>query len=396
MASAPKIAGDAARPRPAGWAHPRGVAKERLVGLDLLRASAILAVLAAHFGTSALRLAHIEGFPYAFAQHCGFYGVELFFALSGFLIGGLLLEIIERDPSVRSWVIFLIRRWMRTLPVYMLWIVVLLVILPPTDLWHTAVKYLVLLQNFAWPMPDNNWFGVSWSLTIEEWFYLLFSGLLLALAARNKDRALVLTCAIFLVAPYLARLSVPVGDWDAGMRKVVLLRLDAISYGVVMAWLYRYRPAVLSKWRYAALALGLLLVALPLISAMQPLIGPTWRASVFIFVSIGFSLTMPWAVRLRIPWSLLRAPIRWLAERSYCLYIIHVTVQQLTGAAVTNGYIQPVLAGPALLLTCACIAEMSFRFLEMPILRCRPRQFPRLAERPVPARTEPEFAPQPI
>jgi peptidoglycan/LPS O-acetylase OafA/YrhL len=45
-------------------------------------------------------------------------GVELFFVLSGFLIGGLLIDISDRQPSLRAWLIFMIRRWMRTLPAY--------------------------------------------------------------------------------------------------------------------------------------------------------------------------------------------------------------------------------------------------------------------------------------
>src|SRR5262249_49323302 len=153
---------------------------------------------------------------------------------SGFLIGGLLVEIIERDPGMRSWMIFLVRRWMRTLPLYLLWIVVLLITLWPRELRHTAITYLVLLQNFAWPMVPGS-FAVSWSLTVEEWFYLLFSGLLLVLATHNKHHAVVLACAVFLLAPFIARLFGP-AEWES-MRKVVVFRLDAIAYGVVMAWL---------------------------------------------------------------------------------------------------------------------------------------------------------------
>ena len=49
---------------------------------------------------------------------------------------------------------------------------------------YYAVLYGTLTQDLlAWPMPEDNWFGVSWSLTIEEWFYLLFSAIFL-LSAR--------------------------------------------------------------------------------------------------------------------------------------------------------------------------------------------------------------------
>jgi peptidoglycan/LPS O-acetylase OafA/YrhL len=51
-------------------------------------------------------------------ERSGFLGVELFFALSGFLVGSLLLELIERDASLLSWWRFMVRRWLRTVPLY--------------------------------------------------------------------------------------------------------------------------------------------------------------------------------------------------------------------------------------------------------------------------------------
>ena len=132
----------------------------RLFGLDLVRAIAIVCVMLAHFGGQSSQLL---GFRLPTLVPMLGHGVELFFVLSGYLIGGLLLDIVERSPDRRSWFIFLIRRWMRTIPLYVVWVIVLLAFSPP---WGSpvryAIRYLTFMQNVFRPMPD--WFPVSWSL----------------------------------------------------------------------------------------------------------------------------------------------------------------------------------------------------------------------------------------
>jgi peptidoglycan/LPS O-acetylase OafA/YrhL len=88
----------------------------------------------------------------------GFFGVELFFALSGFLIGQLLLELTERDPGLGGWWRFMVRRWMRTLPLYLLCLLVLALLTGPAgDVSLYLARYGTLTQNLQWPMPADNW-----------------------------------------------------------------------------------------------------------------------------------------------------------------------------------------------------------------------------------------------
>ena len=135
------------------------------VGLDLVRTLAIVLVL----------LSHIGGFSAVWAGRAaphwlmmsGFFGVELFFALSGFLIGGLLLDLVEWDASFRGWARFTARRWARTLPLYWPWIDTLAVVWrPPTQLVQHILSYGSATQNLLWPMPQDAWFAVSWSLRV--------------------------------------------------------------------------------------------------------------------------------------------------------------------------------------------------------------------------------------
>jgi len=348
----------------------------RIFGLDLLRALAIGGVLVSH-----LQLVFWGGRS-ALAGVLGTLGVELFFVLSGFLIGGLLLDILEQGAGPRALWTFLVRRWMRTIPLYYLWLGVLLL----CGTWAGATRwpwfFMSFTQNLAWPMTSV-WYDVSWSLMVEEWFYLLFASLLFALAGvMRASRALGIACALFIVLPLLARWLADdplVVDWDAQIRKVVLLHLDAIAYGVAMAWLMRSRRRACDALALPMLALGLALVAASLLSSLDPASyrSATWRAGFFSLASTGFALCFPAVVRLRQPGWVLDAAVRWTSQRSYGMYIVHLSVMEFARRLVLDGTLQPreglLLAG----LGTAALAELSYRLVEVPLLVRRPPQHAR-------------------
>jgi len=249
-----------------------GSFSHRNLGLDVIRATAILLVLVSHFGDIFARFCGAVSPGYVSIS--GVFGVELFFVLSGFLIGNLLLRIVRTEPSWRSWLVFMIRRWMRTLPLYFVWMGVLLLIWPPLDhTWSHIAHYATLTQNLLWRMPHDKWFGVSWSLAVEEWFYLLFSAALIGSVAVTGTRKCVwYVIALFIAAPVAARLGLPAtGDWSQTTYETVGLRLDAIAYGVVLAKLGD-RDASLFRHPWLALGVGLATLAFVWAQAsVQPL-----------------------------------------------------------------------------------------------------------------------------
>jgi peptidoglycan/LPS O-acetylase OafA/YrhL len=346
---------------------PQAQSGERRFGLDVLRAAAIGGVLASHF--YAFRISQW------FAL--GFFGVELFFILSGFLIGGLLLDIAERGATLREWFVFMVRRWMRTVPLYLLFTVALALIFPPGEGWPVVLRTLTFTQNLAWTMPD--WFSVSWSLTIEEWFYLLFSALFLGLAAVTRKWAAALALAVFLTVPFVLRMhaSDAGGDWDMTLRKVVIVRLDAIAYGVVMAVLWRYHAALLLRWRYVLFLLGAVAVGV-MLSAIIP--NGDLRWAIFPIASAGFALTIPVMMALPRPHAAIAWLIEWISTRSYALYIIHLTAFLQGVHALQEAGIPQDWARATSLIVVLVLADLSWRFFEMPILRARPKQFDRRRE----------------
>ncbi|HZF86501.1 MAG TPA: acyltransferase [Burkholderiaceae bacterium] len=353
----------------------------RIFGLDVLRALAIGSVLLSHLRTA------FWG-PNAYAGIAGFLGVELFFVLSGFLIGGLLIDILARDLRVESWWVFLVRRWMRTLPLYFAWLLVLLSVAPwlgtasspPPDqgLW----RYFLLLQNLAWPMTAR-WFPVSWSLMVEEWFYLLFATALMGLAAFVRPQlALWSTCVLFLVLPFLARWAWGDPqhlDVDREIRTVVAFRLDAIVYGVAAVWCYRNKRAWCERFAGPALMLGVGLVALASVGAvLWPGLSASalWTSSSFCLTSLGFALCFPAAMRWRacVPgWR--GRMVGWISQRSYGMYIVHLTLLEAARQAIVHARLP---AWPCIALAClgiVVVSELSYRWLELPVLARRPRQF---------------------
>src|SRR4051812_21992985 len=229
----------------------------RIFGLDLLRAVAILAVVATH--TRVFLLPHFPGL-----SRIGFgtFGVELFFVLSGFLIGGILLNLGDTLAHPRTLVTFWYRRWMRTLPNYVLFLAIAVVAQLATGRNPPRLdSYLFFGQNLVRPIPP--FFAESWSLAVEEWFYLAFPLLLaIVLRWRRVRRAFVAVALVLLIVPPILRVVwLEGGMAEEGMREIVILRLDALMYGVLAAWLARENPDAWRRARWPAVTLGLVLLA---------------------------------------------------------------------------------------------------------------------------------------
>ncbi len=358
--------------------------ESRAAGLDLVRSLAILMVLMAH-GGGAIAFWYEVTAP-VWIVGWGFFGVELFFVLSGFLIGRLLLRIIQRKPTIRAWLVFLTRRWIRTLPLYFLCLIVLAVVWPPKfwepdqqELARVLPWFATLTQNLAWPMVSP-WFGATWSLTIEEWFYLLFATLLLTGVARFGRRWFWISVIVFLIGPLLLRLGMPAGGpWDEVTRKVVFYRLDAIAFGVAAAgaeavgWLPKSRHAPLLA---IGLALETVCVGLAFFdTGLTPLShGPIADTVMFDLVSFGFVLMLPTAAAAIRPFPLIGVLARRVSEQSYCIYLIHLPLLE-----AFSFYRRPLGLSATVCLILAPIviwvlSWASYRWLERPLLALRPSQ----------------------
>lgn len=208
----------------------------RIFGLDLLRFFAIFFVMHDH-GSRFV--------PKAFLDYYNFIrydGVGVFFVLSGFLIGGILLKQLDKYKFNLNFLFdFWIRRWMRTLPNYFLFLVSLLILYSfiYNDFEISShLNYFIFFQNIYSGKLD--FFGESWSLAVEEWFYLSLPILMLTLGLIIKSQKIILFISIILiliVCNYFRYcLFMSNNDYE-DINHSVLGRLDSIIYGVLGAYL---------------------------------------------------------------------------------------------------------------------------------------------------------------
>ncbi|HEY4759456.1 MAG TPA: acyltransferase [Thermoguttaceae bacterium] len=227
----------------------------RNFGLDVLRCAAIVMVLVFHsYGMFQPYLDIVS-----YLVPLGIFGVELFFVLSGYLIGQILLKSVVPNPSATNIFIFYIRRWFRTLPAYYLMILILMVAdhFQPSP-YSCHWPFYVFWQNFT---PQSiGWFGVSWSLAIEEWFYLLTPVLLCVALPRNcgNDRIIKTLAAIIGTILVLRMAYVACFDpsWDFGTRKFVPLRFDSLLLGVLLAQVKLAKPRIYALLCHKRVALA--------------------------------------------------------------------------------------------------------------------------------------------
>lgn len=312
------------------------IPSRRVFGLDLLRALAILFVVIGH-GNYLLP----ENWGH-YLNYLVFDGVAIFFVLSGFLIGGILIRLLQQPFTGSSLFYFWIRRWCRTLPNYFFVLVLLCVINYYTEPeFHTinVFPYFIFSQNLLWPHPL--FFEEAWSISIEEWFYLLMPLLLffqLSVLKRKPDAALLSTAVLLLVGVtcfrwYRFEHMTPhsMADWDLHFRKEVVTRLDSLMYGVAGAYVHFHFPDFWKKYNKLFLAAGLVLfvlIHLVLSETVQPF---GFYHSVFSFslVSLATLFLLPALSGYRKEQGWFFRSITRLSLISYSLYLLHLSFVQL-------------------------------------------------------------------
>jgi len=228
----------------------------RIYGLDVFRSVAILLVLLAHGkGLSGSLFSFLPDIPLVD-------GVELFFVLSGFLIGGILISTVEKNQKfeIKDLFVFWKRRWFRTLPTYYLILIINIVLtnsgLIGGDIKQFNYRFFIFCQNFSNGFYEFFW--ESWSLSVEEWFYISLPIFILGLAKiLSIKKTILVAVSILLLFPllyriYISTLQVDEFWWGVEFRKIVLTRLDAINYGVLAAFLKFYYPLFWLRFRKSA------------------------------------------------------------------------------------------------------------------------------------------------
>lgn len=358
----------------------------RIYGLDILRAAAILLVIFVH-GLYKVQT-HVDALTlWSLVPD----GVSLFFVLSGYLIGTILLKTISNTSfEKRDLANFWNRRWFRTLPAYL---VVLTLLVLQSYLWGLPIgdagKYYLFLQT----IKDGNctFFLESWSLCVEEWFYL-FIPLLIFLSIRftafTRKGIVLFWIVAIIIASTAARFllintyQVDSGhQWDILIRKPVYLRMDSIMYGFLGAYMSYYRhPAW--KWKNLCFTLGVILLLIPAIKLLTGT-NPAWYPYAGVSLeSIATLLLLPKLSSLKKGRGAAYRFITFTSTISYSMYLVHGTVFNLLVEPRVTSYLNlsrgPELASDLVRLgffTAFAFlgAYLLYRAVERPFLKARDR-----------------------
>lgn len=349
-------------------------------GLDGIRAIAIIGVLIYH--------ADVDWFP------GGFLGVDVFFVLSGFLITTLILEEYDRTGRV-DFKRFYIRRAQRLLPALFLMLLVVgaVVAFAYRDAARAfgtdAISALLYVTNWWYIVADQSYFEFIgrpallnhlWSLAVEEQFYLIWPAvafLLMRSGQRKRVRRVAVAAAIVSTA-WMATLAITNGYPQFADPSRAYFGTDAHAMGLLIgaALATVWRPGRLPtqiavRPRRILTTVGIVLLAgIAATYAFTSWYSAWLYRGGFLGLAILVAAVIALATHPALPLGrwIGRQPMRYLGQRSYGIYLWHWPIFM-----VTRPYLDIPLDGPALFalrigLTLG-IAELSYRFVEMPIRR---------------------------
>jgi peptidoglycan/LPS O-acetylase OafA/YrhL len=334
--------------------------------LDLLRLIAIGLTMLVHTPSLVLRVWFLR--PFA---HGMWLGVDLFMLISGWLLGGQLLRE-AANGTLQPWR-FYVKRWLRTLPPYYAMLAILYFGHGPEFSGplpsRVVLEHLTFLQVYA----GHNEYLVSWSLCVEEHFYLLLP-LIVVVLLRWPRLWVVVTLVLGVeVASLICRVNTYTDQVDHPYMSH--LRCDGLFIGLLLAWINVNRPARwqrlggIATWAGIVGVISTLLVMAwipPAPSRWMYIVAPalgTWTLALLFFACVSDGSR---ASRLGFP------GLQYLGELTYAMYLVHHVVPRSLLGTVHAG--EAGLRGVLLRLGLVMVLSMLLHHLvERPALRLRER-----------------------
>lgn len=355
---------------------------QRLPGLDLLRAIAIAWVMCFHsFIVGGM------GDNWGWLSKYGWMGVDIFFVLSGYLIGGQVLQRLN-DRGRLDFGDFYLRRALRILPAF--WVVLAIYVLFPA--WREVDgiepwwKFAAFIYNLDVDYNAHAAFSHAWSLCVEEHFYLVFP-LLAAWLFRRNSMLLGISLIVFVLFGGIALRSTiwlhddalkPDRNWFVeDLYYPTWCRLDGLLAGVSLAVVRVFRPGWWSRLRpraNSAMLLGLAGVVLSFFLHAQRggllanSIGWPVLSAAFGLLVFAAAERDSWIGRWRVPGA------GWIAAISYSLYLSHKLVMHGVDAAI-NVRLHGIAAFSLYVVAIIATGALLHYAVERPGLRLRDRLF---------------------
>ena len=366
---------------------------QRVFGLDVIRTIAIVLVVCSH--CTYLLFPEASHSLVTLVRIMGAVGVDLFFVLSGFLIGGIILKHIQKGKTAYADLkTFWKRRWLRTLPNYYLILIIHFIIA-----WITGTlperwgSYFLFLQNFSQPHPD--FFTEAWSLSVEEYAYLLLP-LILFIGFNNFAKGyksiwffrgtLILILLLYFIKLYYWQTSevTTYKAWSASFRKVVIYRVDSIYMGFLAVYLmWKYGDTIKKKKILFGIIGAVLFLGLHLFIFMADALPQShlWFYSLvylpILILSLG--LMFAWAIWLPTPKKYIQRVIEFISVRAYAIYLVNYSLVLLYIQKKINvvdlNEIEKIGGLLLFLAITIMLSSLLYRYFEVPILKLRDKKY---------------------
>ncbi|MGY5780541.1 acyltransferase family protein [Rhizobium sp. LEGMi135b] len=377
-------------------------AATRALGPDLLRALAILLVMLVHLPTDATPL------PLAGIRPYGWIGVDIFFVLSGYLIGHQLVTEAARRHTV-DLKAFYLRRTFRILPAFLLVLATYTFFpsLRDAPTMQPAWRFLTFTVNFGLDPRLGNAFTEAWSLSVEEHFYLVLPVLVILLRRRATTSFVALLIATIVIAGMSLRFAL----WQSHVGPIVEMqtyreafavylrdiyyptynRLDGLAFGVALAAIRLFKPLLWERYMppYIALGIGGMLVMAavvifsirgPFAETNLPLVFQSLPGAIlgFPLFSAGVALILGALLDLQPRIGRWHLPaISGIATLSYSLYLTHKGVYHLDQMVFGKDNLQGLSGFVIYLATCFIVAATLWFLVERNFLILRDHMMPR-------------------
>jgi len=334
--------------------------KNRIYYLDLLRALAIMLVFTGHTISSYGATSFTSAFQF------GGTGVDLFFLLSGWLIGSQLFSEQERFGGIdlrRFW----LRRWMRTFPAYFAVLFFTLAQLYFTkDYVSSPLPYFTFTQNYFGPLQ---YFTISWSLAVEEQFYLAIAPIVLFV---SKIRSVWIQFTVFIILLILPSLFRYLGLFES--LEETHVRWDCCLMGIVLSFIKQRIKILWNGMKNIAWPLCVLAVAIYLsfywFRWYPPFLSysdPSKLVLAFIFGAMVIKAASTPITQL----PFLHTAIMHISTRSYSIYLLHADALAVCRRLVSEQNLL-IYYGVALMISLIA-AEVLYRLIEIPFIKMRDR-----------------------
>lgn len=345
--------------------------------LDVIRGCAILLAMGWHLNKPTNNV-FLDSILWP-GRTFGWAGVDIFFVLSGFLIGGLIIDEVDKTGSFNTRR-FLARRILRLWPVLYCFLIIQ-VALNRFPIGSYIPQIILHVQNyFRTPLSH------LWSLAVEEQFYLVAGFCAPLVAARDlKARTMVISLLLFILLVTLIRTAFAIGGLNLGdLQSGTQFRADSLASGVVLAVCFKRCPveyAILkdktSLWAF--IWVSSLFVIAYIVPSSNGNVRPIFGYPAATALSVSTILL----IQGRIIPKLLNVPVNvlaWLGLYSYSLYVFHVGIGGKGGAYLARfiGRDTPVFRIILGYSAAIIAAYVLTKIIERPFMILRDRLYPRV------------------